>query len=266
LVAKVYLVAQTVQTRMQQTINLPPPVDPNAPDKANLEIIRAEEVKSVAKRQQKLKEALKKGFAKVYNQWLQEVQDKLESSDNWETTQRQQSLHELIQKIEWICVGFNDHTQEVFNRVQSLKMLFLYTQGEKETVEEYARNLRSQWDTAEAFGGLPGVHKGLVEGLIRMPGQVVGPNNVTEDELGAVEAEVSEAIKGALLISGTNKRCYGKLKDKLANSYLLGSDQYPDPFNKATRILGNYQTMLRPALPYKPSSNDTGVAFLQRGG
>ncbi len=44
---------------------LPLPVEPNAPDKANLEIIQAEEVKPVAKREQKLKEALKKGFVTV---------------------------------------------------------------------------------------------------------------------------------------------------------------------------------------------------------
>ena len=145
-------------------------------------------------------------------------------------------------------------------------MLFLYTQGKKEMVEEYARNLMSLWDTVEAFGGLPGVHKGLVEGLIRTPGGVADSNNVTEDELAAAEAKVSEAVKGALLISGMDKRRYRKLKDELANSYLLGSDQYPDTFNKATRILGNYQMMSRPALPYKPSSNNRGVAFLQRGG
>ena len=77
---------------------------------------------------------------------------------------------------------------------------------------------------------------------------------------------MSEVLKWALLISGVDKRCYGKLKDKLANSYLLGSDQYPNTFDKATRILGNYQTRLRLALLYKPSSNNTGVAFLQRGG
>jgi hypothetical protein len=39
LVAEGYLVAQMVQTGKQQTINLLPLVDPNAPDKANLEII-----------------------------------------------------------------------------------------------------------------------------------------------------------------------------------------------------------------------------------
>ena len=49
-VAEGYLVAETVRTRKQQTIELPPAVDPNAADKADLEIIWAEDVKSVAKR------------------------------------------------------------------------------------------------------------------------------------------------------------------------------------------------------------------------
>jgi hypothetical protein len=39
LVAEGYLVALTVWTGKQQTMNLPPPVDPNAPNKANLEMI-----------------------------------------------------------------------------------------------------------------------------------------------------------------------------------------------------------------------------------
>jgi hypothetical protein len=72
-------------------------------------------------------------------------------------------------------------------------------------------------------------------------------------------------VKAALLISGADKRKYGKLKDELENNYLLGTDQYPDTFEKALRILGNYQTMIN-SLPYRPSPNDTGVVFLQRGG
>jgi hypothetical protein len=129
-------------------------------------------------------------------------------------------------------------------------------------VEEYSWNLRSLWDTVETFCGLPGVHKGLVEGLVRAPGWVADPNNMTKDKLAAVEAEASDAIKVALLISGMDRRRYRKLKDKLTNSYLLGSNQYPDTSNKAARILGNYQTMLMPALPYKPSGNNMGVVFL----
>jgi hypothetical protein len=58
-----------------------------------------------------------------------------------------------------------------------------------------------------------------------------------------------------------DKRQYWKLKDELANNYLLGMDQYPDTFNKAVRILGNYQTS-RVNMPYRANPNNTGVAFL----
>jgi hypothetical protein len=78
----------------------------------------------------------------VYDQCLQEVQDKLESIDNWESMQKEQSLHKLIQKIERVCMGFDDHKQ-VFNLVQAIKLLFLYMQGEKDTVEEFGCNFQS---------------------------------------------------------------------------------------------------------------------------
>ncbi len=64
--AERYLVAETVRTGWKQTIKLPAPVDKNAPDKDDLNIIRNEEIKAVAKRPQKLEKSLKKGFATVY--------------------------------------------------------------------------------------------------------------------------------------------------------------------------------------------------------
>ena len=45
-----YLVAETIRTGIEQAIALPPPVDASAADKADLEIIWVEVVKSVAKR------------------------------------------------------------------------------------------------------------------------------------------------------------------------------------------------------------------------
>jgi hypothetical protein len=138
-----YLVAETVQTGKQQLIPLPPPIDPNVEDKVDLEIIRAKDVKMIAKRRQKLQESLKKGYATEYGQCSQEVHDKLKLTENWEVTQKEQLLHDLISEVEKICVGFDDHKQEVFNLVQALRALFLYTQNKKDTVEENRRNLKS---------------------------------------------------------------------------------------------------------------------------
>ncbi len=135
-----YLVPKMVRSGREQTIALPDAVDLNAPNAADLTIIRAEKVKTIAKRRLKLQDSLKKGYATVYDQCSQEVHNKLKATDNWERTQKNQSLHELIQKIERICVGFNNHKQEVFNLVQALKTLFLFTQGEKDTVDKYGHN------------------------------------------------------------------------------------------------------------------------------
>ena len=145
-------------------------IDPNAADADNQKIIWEEAVRAIAKRKAKLDNALKKGFATVYDQCSLEVRDKLEASDEWDKVQREQSLHNLINKIKRICVGFDDHKQEVFNLVQALKTLFLYTQTEKESVDKFARNFKSLWDTVEAFGGSPGIHQRLVKGLIALPG------------------------------------------------------------------------------------------------
>ncbi len=137
-------------------------------------------------------------------------------------------LDGLIQKIKRICVGFNDHKQEVFNLVQSLKTLFLYTQSERETVEEYGRNFQSLWKTAKAFGGSPGIHKGMMDSLMK---GIMG--NPTAAQIKKAEETASEVVKGALLISGADKCRFGKLKDKLVNNYLLRTDQYPNTTNKA---------------------------------
>ena len=142
--------------------------------------------------------------------------------------------------------------------MQSLKTLFLYTQSEKYTVEEYTRNFWSIWDTVEAFGGLPGIHQGLVDAELKRRGLT----NPDDDQLEAAQNVAVEQVKAALLISGADRRKFGKLKDELANNYLLGTDQYPDTLEKAGRILANYQTT-RIGTPYRGNPNDTGVAFLQ---
>ncbi len=129
-----YLVAETVRKGRKQVIHLPSAINPNDLELDDKKIIQAEEVKTISKRRLKLEDSLKKGYATMYDQCSQEVQDKLKLMDDWERTQKEQSLHELIQKIELVCMGFDDHKQEVFDLVQVLKTLFLYMQGEKDTV------------------------------------------------------------------------------------------------------------------------------------
>jgi hypothetical protein len=79
-----YLVAETVRTGKEQIIALLPAVDPNAADADDQKIIREEAVRAIAKRKATLHNALKKGFATIYDQCSLEVRDKLEASNEWD--------------------------------------------------------------------------------------------------------------------------------------------------------------------------------------
>lgn len=61
----------------------------------------------------------------VLEQCSHEVKDKLATTDGWEAVEAVQALSKLINKIQAICVGFDEHKQETFNLVQSLKALYL---------------------------------------------------------------------------------------------------------------------------------------------
>ena len=62
-----YLVVEIVRSGMEQVIMLPPAVDPNSVDADDQKIIREEAVRAIAKRKAKLDNALKKGFATIYD-------------------------------------------------------------------------------------------------------------------------------------------------------------------------------------------------------
>jgi hypothetical protein len=135
-----------VRTGKGQVIALLLAMDLNAPDATDQKIIQEEVIRAIAKCKAILDSALKKGCATVWDQCSQDVRDKLEASDNWDWIQREQLLHNLITKIKQICVGFDNHKQEIFNLVSALKTLFLYSQNKIESVEEYFQDFRSLWD------------------------------------------------------------------------------------------------------------------------
>jgi hypothetical protein len=95
---------------------------------------------------------------------------------------------------------------------------------------------------------------------MEMPGRVGNLASIPADELASAEEEVAKAVRAAILISRASKARYARLKEQLANNYLLGMDQYPNTLEKATRILGNYHGVK--LTPYgEQRSEGGGLAF-----
>ena len=70
-------------------------------------------------------------------------------------------------------------------------------------------------------------------------------NSMTKDEKAAVKAHLSRAIKEQILLMvilhQADKRRYGNLQNNLANSYLVGRDEYPKTVGETLKVLNNYK-------------------------
>ncbi len=73
-------------------------------------------------------------------------------------------------------------------------------------MEEFGRNFQSLWETVEVFGGSPGVHKGLVDVLLRGTTRVKDVHKPTDQEIAKTVDDSCEAVKATLLVSGADKR------------------------------------------------------------
>ena len=91
---------------------------------------------------------------------------------------------------------------------------------------------------------------------------MANPGNITAAKRRVAEEEANESVKAVLLISGVDKQRYGKLKDELANNYLLRTDQYLDTLDMAICILSNYQTT-KSNMPFRGSGPESGFTFIQ---
>ncbi len=72
----------------------------------------------------------------------------------------------------------------------------------------------------------------MIEALAKDTTRFANAGAPIEDEMTKMEKGGKRGREMALLFSGADKQQYRKLKDELANSYLLGTDQYPNTYEK----------------------------------
>jgi hypothetical protein len=124
------------------------------------------------------KEGICDGVGPVLTGGTQQTRGEQRLGSNTEGTVAPQKICMIVK----ICVGFDDHKKEIFNLVQALRVLFLYTQADRDRMDEYTQNFKSLWDRVEAFRGSLGIHKGLVNRLLATPGRVRDADSITKDE------------------------------------------------------------------------------------
>ena len=192
--------------------------------------MREAQIAAIGKRTIKLDGDLNKGFGIIYNQCSEAVKSRLEASANWDQIDCNQSLHDLTNAIQKICVGHEDTNQDMYNVVQACKNMFLFRQEDGTSTKDYLRNFKSYWDTCEAYKAKPAYHPQLVKVKCNEITSNTTAGRQTTDVKAQAEQEIKEEFMVGLMISSANRNRFGILKRDLQNSYLKGQDDYPKTF------------------------------------
>jgi len=91
----------------------------------------------------------KNRFAIVIDQSSETVKAGLERVYNWNTTNANQDLHNLINSIRVICTGHDNRNQDMYNMVQVCKNMFLSRQEDHVSIENHSKDSKSYCETYE---------------------------------------------------------------------------------------------------------------------
>ena len=210
-----YLVARSINTGEEHIIPLsvaiPWTTNESTPAEVaaarDQNILRDAKMAQLGKRIMKLDSNMKKGFATMYDQCSEAVKLYLETVDNWDRIDCDQSVQDLMKAIQKICVGHGETNQDMYNIVQGCKNMFLFRQDDGMSTEDYVRDFKSYWDTHEAYKADPAFHPKLAKA--RLDDIAADADHPTADERSKAELEIKEEIMAGLVISSANQKPLG---------------------------------------------------------
>ena len=117
----------------------------------------------------------------------------------------------------------------------------------------------------ETFGGELPKHPLLVKQNLFEAG-LIGPNYALNLYQNRLEKALVEGYLACLVLSGADNGRYLSLKNKLENSMLLGSDNYPKSREDVIQLLNHYKEKECKWGSSATRSTQEEVTFLQKGG
>ena len=181
-----------------------------------------EELKSYKKEVKTREKNSSKAFALILGQCSDMLRSKIESHDDWETTNRDDDPVELLKIIKHCMVHKTTTRHKGYSIIEAEGALNRFRQGEKMTLEDYRDRLISLIDVFRDVGGEPGTSKLMVK------------------EYGS-ESAALEAYTALRIINQSDPKRFGDLVNELSNQYTRGLDGYPDTVSKAFDMLVNYK-------------------------
>ena len=194
-----------------------------------LEWLYREELKTYQTRKTTYERNKKKAFSFLIGQCAKNMQNALESRDDFESTIYNDPF-ELLKAIRQEALSFNKSKYEMAAVHSTLKTFMNLRQKDGESLLDYSERFKASRDVLKSHLGGPII---LTKYVMQMSGY--DPNDASAN-VGLMDAAYEEFVAYTFL-EGADKSKYGKMMDTLGDLYSLKNDQYPKDLEDAITAL-----------------------------
>ena len=205
---------------------------------------------------------------------------KVKSKEGYQTAEDDKNPTWLLSTLEDIMVNFEEVQKKAIALDNQVKRIVNIKQAESSN-EDFVKLATKELKLLEKRGS---TYLWVTDEILRLKTMVDTENKtykdsndgqeMSADQLIETTSRVRKALKEELIslviLQRSDKNRYGSLQKSLANSFLIGRDEYPKTIGAVLKLLNNYQQETIPSANANggEGGNDraTSVSFLQSSG
>ena len=188
-------------------------------ENARFEWLYREQMKIYMKREEIYEKNLKKAYSFLYGQCAKNMQETLESRDDYES-EIYGDPFKLLEAIRQEALSFSKNKYEMSSVHATLKAYMNTRQKDGESLIDYSRRFKAARDVLISHLG----------GLIILTKYVMQMKGYDEENMGSNVLLIDEAFEEFVAYSfmdGADKSKYGKMLETLEGQYSFKNNQYP---------------------------------------
>jgi hypothetical protein len=164
-----------------------------------------------------------KVFVVILGQCLPSVRSKLESDDGYSTLENNDDVVGLLKELRKMAFLTGGEQDPFWTLQIALKRFATMSQGPTESVVNYHKRFLANVKVLEA-----------------QMGEFI-PTKLVDGTTAADKKVARDKMMSMMMLSGADKKRYGKLLEDLNNNYLAGTDNYPSDVDSTVTLLSYYQ-------------------------
>eukprot|EP00957_Ditylum_brightwellii_P080391 6114552-Ditylum_brightwellii.AAC.1 len=181
-------------------------------------------------------------YAIAYGQCSEAMRAKLEGEEGYKEAETESDVIKLLKIIKRLYYQYQSQRYPHRAVHAAMQALYLTSQKDEMTLKQYLDKFLNRQDVLKQCRGIIGPHPGLTDIALKDNGfDHADASSYNAEDLKQAQRDAKEAYLAFVFLSNANKAKFAPLLRELANSCLVGNDEYPRSVSAAHKFLVGWE-------------------------